>query len=89
IVSVAFGVPVFGFSFHEKTKRFYSEIGRGEYQEMLENNMDCIDDWMHQLKRGEEKAWNLSKVHLDKIKELAKKNYVVLDDYIKSVESSN
>jgi polysaccharide pyruvyl transferase WcaK-like protein len=84
IVSAAFGVPVFGFSFHEKTARFFKEIGRAEYQQMWSEGMLSINSWMQQLNNDNQQAWNLSQTHMDKIKDLANNNYSLLDEYVES-----
>jgi polysaccharide pyruvyl transferase WcaK-like protein len=84
IVSAAFGVPVFGFSFHQKTERFYQEIGRAQFQKMWDGGIECINDWMLDLKNEDSDAWKLSKSHMDKIKKAAELNFSVLDKYMES-----
>lgn len=84
IVSAAFGVPVFGFSFHQKTERFYQEIGRPQYQKMWDGGIDCINAWMLELKDADSTAWKLSEPHMSKIKAAAELNFAVLDKYIES-----
>ncbi|WP_028295683.1 polysaccharide pyruvyl transferase family protein [Olivibacter sitiensis] len=84
IVSATFGVPVFGFSFHEKSARFFQQIGRGNYQKMWDGDMNCIDDWMEGLKDENDKAWYLNDDLIKEIKSLASNNFELLDNYIKS-----
>lgn len=84
IVSVAFGVPVFGYSYHQKSERFYREIGRGQFQKMWTAEIACINDWMMALKNNDYEAWNLDPELMATIKKKAAANYDVLDAYLRS-----
>lgn len=83
IVSVAFNIPVFGVSFHEKTQRFFKEINRGKYQQMLSDDLSCIDLWMRDLKEGLDEAWNLDSDAVGEIKSKAAVNIKVVDSYLR------
>lgn len=89
IVSAAFGIPIFGFSFHEKTARFFNEIGRSQYQRMWNSDINCIDGWMEKLKIEDDTASKLSEEHMRKIKALAYRNFDVLDNYVNNLKKEN
>lgn len=89
IVSSAFGVPIFGFSFHEKTARFYNQIGRAQFQKMWDSDLGCIDDWMDKLKNEDQFATRICDAKMKVVKDLAYLNYDVLDSYLVSMDNAN
>lgn len=46
IVAWALGVPAFGYSKHPKTKRFYRQIGRQDFQVDADHDMSIVGDWI-------------------------------------------
>ena len=84
IVSITFNVPVFGFSFHEKSARFFNEVGRGDYQKMWDGDVSCIESWMNLIKDFNNNAWKVDAEKMNRIKALSLKNREVLDSYIQT-----
>ena len=82
IVGTAFNVPIFGYSFHEKTKRFFEEIGRKSFQSMMNEEISIVNTWVYSLFNDEFAAWNHNPELVTRIKALANKNLELLDTYI-------
>ena len=84
IVGTAFNVPIFGYSFHEKTKRYFEEIGRKNFQSMMDEEISVVNKWIYMLHNEDLSAWNHNQDLVERIKGLAKNNLELLDSYIKA-----
>jgi len=89
IVAYALGVPPCSLSSHEKTKRFYRQIGRTIWQKDISSNgsnpehsrveLEC---WLNSITENQKEYFDLDAILLRKNKEKAERNLIMIDRYI-------
>lgn len=82
IAAWAMHIPVLGYSNHQKTSRFFAQIGRSEFQAMADDDPTVISDWMEAY--ADEQAGVLAddQERRSELIKLAKRNFELIDETI-------
>ncbi|MEM8872744.1 MAG: polysaccharide pyruvyl transferase family protein [Planctomycetota bacterium] len=85
IVSWAMGTPTCGLSAHGKTRRFYRQIGRLDFQQNLDEDLDKVRTWVRMLLDDDPQLASEDVDARVELPRLARRNFEVADEVIRSV----
>lgn len=85
ITAWALGVPPCSLASHGKTKRFYKQIGRSDFQIDLSENVDKVSEWVNLFSNDYNNFSSESAFDRERLKGLSISNFDIIDNFLSAV----